>query len=203
MYKSSIGYDLKRVVMSKWPPDTGRDCECPVFYEKSSTQKTPLCKKCISLKWRLSARKLEHDHLTDEHRWQRQQSSSTVSFDVLSPKSQKARLSNMRREIANLRSQAKRIDEKIERTSVNDKQNDEIVELVKAIDNSDHGQHALQSIYQEAEKTGNGKGDILRGIWEQDVSDMKQFYEDQKQNGEYVHVQYCIKINVQSRSTVS
>ena len=57
---------------------------------------------------------------------------------------------------------------------MNGKQNDEIVELVKAINNSDHGQHALQMIYQEAEKTGNGEGDILRGIWEQDVSDMKR-----------------------------
>lgn len=37
--------------------------------------------------------------------------------------------------------------------------------------------------FQEA---GEGKGDILRGIWEQDVSDMKQFYQDQKQNGEYI-----------------
>ena len=88
----------------------------------------------------------------------------------------------MRREIANLRSEAKRSAEKIERTSMNDKQ---IVGLVKAIDNSDDGQCALQSIYQEAEKTGEGRGDTLRGIWEQDVSDMKQFYQDQKHNGEY------------------
>ena len=89
-------------------------------------------------------------------------------------------------EIANLRSQAKCSAEKFERTSMNDKQNDEIVELVKSIDSSDHGQHALQSIFQEADKAGEGKGDILRGIWEQDVSDVKQFYQDQKQNGEYI-----------------
>ena len=182
-YKKSIGYDLKRVVMSEWPPDTARDYECTVFYEKSTTQKTPLCKKCVSLKWRLSARKMEHDQLTDEHRRQRQQSSSTVPFDFLSPES---KLSNMRREIANLRSQAKCSAEKIERTSMNDKQNDEVSELVNSIDSSDHGQSALQSIFQEADKAGEGKGDIFRGIWEQDVSDMKQFYQDQKQNGEYI-----------------
>ena len=73
-------YDLKRVVMSEWPPDTARDYECTVFYEKT-TQKTPLCKKCVSLKWHLSARKMEHDQLTDEHRRQRQQSSSTIPID--------------------------------------------------------------------------------------------------------------------------
>ena len=102
--------------MSKWPPDTARDYECTVFYEKSFTQKTPLCKKCVSLKWRLSARKMEHDLLTSEHRWQR--TSSTVPFDILSPESKKARLSNtrsnMHREIVNLQSQAKCSAEKIE-----------------------------------------------------------------------------------------
>ena len=41
-YKSSIRYDLKRVVVSKWPPDTARDYECTVFYEKSFMQKTSL-----------------------------------------------------------------------------------------------------------------------------------------------------------------
>ena len=93
----------------------------------------------------------------------------------------------MRREIANLRSQDKRSAKKIERISMNDKQSDEIAELIKAIDNSDHCQHALQSISQEANKSGEGKGHILRGIWEQDVSDMKRFYQDQKQNGEYIY----------------
>ena len=59
-------------------------------------------------------------------------------------------------------------------------------EVSELVDSSDHGQSALQSIFQEADKAGEGKGDILRGIWEQDVSDMKQFYQDQKQNGEYI-----------------
>ena len=60
---------------------------------------------------------------------------------------------------------------------------DEIAELVKSIDSSDHGQHALKVIFQEADKAGEGMGDILKSIWEQDVSDMKQFYQDQKQTG--------------------
>ena len=171
------------MVTSSWPPNTARDYECTVFYEKSSTQKTALCKKCTSLKWRLSARKMEHNQLTNEHR---QQASSTVPFDFLSPESKKARLSNMRREIVTLRTQAKSSAEKIERISMNDKQNDEITELIKSIDNSDDGQSALQSIFKEADEDGAGKGDMLKDIWEQDVSDMKQFYQDQQQNGEHI-----------------
>ncbi len=42
-YKSSIGYDMRRVAVSCWPPDTARDSECSIFYEKHSTQKTQMC----------------------------------------------------------------------------------------------------------------------------------------------------------------
>lgn len=54
---------------------------------------------------------------------------------------------------------------------MNDKQNDEIAGLVKSIDNSDHDQHALQLIFQETDKAGEGKGDILRDQEKNGVSD--------------------------------
>ena len=120
-YKASIGYDMKRVTTCNWPPDTARDCECTVLFEKSPTQKSTLCKQCTSLKWRLSCRKREHDKISDEHRLKRQQSSSTVPFSVLSPESKKARVTNMRREIITLRTQAKYTAQKIERISVNER----------------------------------------------------------------------------------
>lgn len=81
----------------------------------------------------------------------------------------------MRQDITTLRAKVKYSAEKIERISMNDIQNDELSGLIQSIKNSNHGQQALQSIFQEAEETGSGKGDILKGIWEQDVSDMSQF----------------------------
>ena len=48
-FNAIIGYDMKRVMTCSWPPDTTRDCECTVLFEKSSTQKSTLCKKCTSL----------------------------------------------------------------------------------------------------------------------------------------------------------
>ena len=67
-YKASIGYDMKRIVTCSWPPDTARDCECTVLFEKGLTHKSVLHKKCTSLKWCLCARKRGHDHISDEHR---------------------------------------------------------------------------------------------------------------------------------------
>ena len=176
-YKNGIGYDLKRVVMSKWPPDTARDYECTVFYEKSSTRKTQLCKKCVSLKWCLSARKMEHDQLIDEHSWQRQQAKSTVPFDILSPGSKKARLSSMRQGIANLWSQAKCNAENIELTSMNDKQNYEIVELVKSINSSARTAIKFSSGWQR-------QGWPYWRVYGNKTFQTWKFYQDQKQNGE-------------------
>ena len=168
-----------------WPPDTARDCECSIWYVKRPTRRSQLCEKCTSLKWHLSARKREHDRLTPEQRKLRQQASSTVPFDHLSPASKKARLSNMRTAITKLRTSGQRSVEKLEleRVCMSDKQNDELCELVKAISSSDQGRQALQTIYHEADEAGSGKGDLLKDIWERDVADMEGFYQDQQRNG--------------------
>ena len=73
----------------------------------------------------------------------------------------------------------------IERMAISDKQNEELFELIRSIKSSEDGQRALQSIYQEADSTGAGKGDVLKSIWEHDVSDVTQFHKDQEQNSEF------------------
>ena len=47
----------------------------------------------------------------------------------------------------------------IERITVNDEQSKELFEPIKL---SEDGQQALQSIFQEADSTGAGKGNILK-----------------------------------------
>lgn len=182
-YKSCIGYDLSRVKPGCWPPDTARDSECGIFYRRKRTRKTAMCDKCTLLKWRLAARKREHDQISPGHRMQRQQASSTTQFDILSPASKRARLENMRKEITRLRGMVQRSSEKTERLSLNDGQNDEMSELVKAIQSSPHGQQALQTIYREAEDSGSSRGELLKSLWEKDASDMGRFYNDQQSNG--------------------
>lgn len=87
--RTSIGYDLKRAVTNNCPPNSARNRECTIIYDQPSTRKSPLCAKCVSLKWQLSKRKKEHDELTI----------SKVAFDVLSPSSKRARFDNMRKTI--------------------------------------------------------------------------------------------------------
>lgn len=59
----------------------------------------------------------------------------------------------------------------------------ELQQLVTAIDNN--GQADLEAIFQEAENSGEGCGDTLREFWERDVTERKQFFEDQLKNREH------------------
>lgn len=81
MYQSSIGYDLSRVSMYLTLHETLSVAFC--IYAKRSTRKSPMREKCTSLKWRLTARKREHDQLSPVHKVERQQVCSTVQFDIL------------------------------------------------------------------------------------------------------------------------
>ena len=63
-YQSSIGYDIKRVKLACWPPDTARDIECAVWFRKESSSRSDLCDRCVRLKWQLAARKKSCDELS-------------------------------------------------------------------------------------------------------------------------------------------
>ena len=181
-YKTSIGYDLKRAVTNNCPPNSARDSECTIIYDQPSTRKSPLCAKCVSLKWQLSKRKKEHDELTSTERLHRQSSSSKVAFDVLSPSSKRARFDNMRKTIHQLQSKVEYYSEKIERLSTNEVQNKEIGELVSSIISTPHGRQQLCEILTEAECKYEGLGSVLKGIWEKDTSEWQQFQSDQEKN---------------------
>ena len=99
VYHTSIGYHLNRVVLKKCIPDTARDHECAIMYQQQSRRCSPVCSKCMSLKWQLARRKREHDDLTLSERATRQSTSSNVPFDILSPVSKKARVESMRKSI--------------------------------------------------------------------------------------------------------
>ncbi len=90
-YKNSIGFDVKRVVICKFPPDTARDTDCATIYKGKKSFNTLLCSKCQSLKWLLCWRKKEHDDISPTHRMKRQSTSSNCPIDFLSPMSKKAR----------------------------------------------------------------------------------------------------------------
>lgn len=158
VYKDSIGYYLKRVVVNNCLPNSVRDHKCTVMYQQHSTSQSPICSECMSLKWQLTRRKREHDDLTPSQRAQRQSSSSKVPFDMLSPVSQKVRVKSMGKAIKNLQCKTEYYSGKIERLSPNEVQNEEIRELVNAIISSDNGRQKIAEIhvYAEANCAENG-----------------------------------------------
>ena len=199
-YKTSIGYDLKSVVILNCPPDSSRDSECALLFKRLSSHSSLVCKKCSSLKWKLSKLKKEHDQMTDTCRKERQSVGSKLPFDYLSPNSKRRRLDNMRKAIHTLKSKVVYHFEKIQRISANEVQNKELGELVDAITTS-----------SEAGSTQEGVEHALKGIWENDVSDWRQFKIDQEQNSKclyncnyycfYKKIILCIIIIVTSRSS--
>ena len=152
------------------------------MYDQRSTKKSPLCAKCISLKWQLTKRKKEHDKLITTERLHRQSSGSKVAFDVLSPSSKRARFNNMRKTIHQLQSKVEYYSEKIEHISTNEVQNKEIGELVNSIISTPHGCQKLRNL-AEAECKHEKLGSALKRIWERDIGDWQQFRRDQEMNG--------------------
>ena len=64
---------------------------------------------------------------------------------------------------------------------LDDNQNKELSKLISSISNSDTGSAILQSIYNEAEDSGQGRGEVLREIWNES-HDRASFFKDQQKN---------------------
>ena len=98
----------------------------------------------------------------------------------------------MRRAISDVNMLVKRTVSRIDRLSLTDEQNSEISELVKSIQSSSEGQTELQCIYSEAEQSGEGRGAILRALWDNDASDMNLFIADQQSNGNTIVISISV-----------
>lgn len=116
-YRNSIARDPSNVVHVVLPQDTVRHANCIKLYEKASTQKSLMCKSCLSLKHYLAQRKRKHNSLSSDTIEYCQKSTSSVSFDCLTPESKKIRLTNMKKEISSL----KRTYSEMDRLELNDK----------------------------------------------------------------------------------
>ena len=102
-----------------WPPNVTRDVECQIWYHKDAKQQSNLCKACTQLKWKFSARKKEHEHLSQSAKMQRSDASSRYPFEYLSPDSKQMKVSNMCKAIVDLTSLVKHTEKKIERLPFN------------------------------------------------------------------------------------
>ena len=64
---------------------------------------------------------------------------------------------------------------------LDESQNNELSSVISAINTSDMGTAALSSIYKEAEDSGEGRGEVLKEIWNES-HDRAVFFQDQQRN---------------------
>ncbi len=181
VFKASIGYDVSRAVLVSCPPDSVCDIDCTVIYAANSSRNTSsVCTKCNSLKWQLCKRKCEHDELAPLKKIEWQSSNSKVPFDVLSRHSKKARFKSMSSTIHHHQPKVEYFSKRIDCLSASDFQNNEIGQLVSSNSDSSDGKNTLNEIFSEADSIHRGLEGVVKGIWEDDVSNWKQFLENQK-----------------------
>ena len=162
-----------------------RDINCPIIYVERSKRKIreSQCSPCRSLKWQLTRCKRECEAVTPAQKREQQSSSSKVPFDVLIPRSKKARLENMSTTIHHLRGKVNYYSAKIECLSTTTSQNNDIGQLVNHITDSPDGCEKLKVVFKEADSVSPGLGNKVKETRERDVSDWRQFLENQKNNG--------------------
>ena len=124
---------------------------------------------------------------TDTLGKRRRSASSTYPFQYLSPKSKKVKIENLQQVVTYHRRLSQKA-QAIDRACISEAQGAEVAEIIHTIYNSAEGQKQLQQIYSEADHSGDGRGAVLKQIWEEDVSDMQQFMKDQETNGMYMYV---------------
>lgn len=186
---TEVGYNVhhKDAMCAVLPPDCYRHRNCSMIFHKAGSSSTSSgksstisqCEPCRTLKYYLNSRKRVHQALSTPDRIKRQNISSTVPFDYLSPSSKGQRLKNMRRTIVSLGKQLKSMKHsQINSIELKEEQSGDMAKFVQAISESEVGCTELERIYEEGESVRQGMGMALQNSWENDV-----FFGDQERNG--------------------
>ena len=179
-YLSSIGYNIKRAHPVHFPNDSVQDVDCPILYQKKPKQQSNLCSCCLQLKKRLSERMRSRQSVSVPDKMKRSSASSKVPEKYLSPASKKTKMKNMRQKVVVLQDQVRKLLCTVDRYEIEEKQMQEISNLVKTIHDSEAGQNELERIFSEAEACRKGRGEMLKAVWGQDMQDLDMFYKDQE-----------------------
>ena len=152
------------------------------FQLQSTSPLFDLCVSCKTLYHDLSAIKKRAAAASPGHKEKWTESSSTHPLKYLSPASQLKKLGKKGKEVKKLRKALQMHESSPFDVELSNEQDIELQQLVTAI--NQNGQSYLETIFQEADNSGEGCGDTLRECWERDVIERKQFFEDQLKNRE-------------------
>ena len=70
--------------------------------------------------------------------------------------------------------------------SLTDKQGEELARLINGLEESEVAQSTPNSMVCEAENSGNGRGELLRAVWN-NAKEKAPFFKDQQSNSKFVH----------------
>lgn len=166
-----------------------------------------LCVSCKTLYHDLSAIKKRALAASPQHKEKHCEASSRRPLKYLSPASQSRKLQNKTNQTTKLKKALKSYESSSYDVGLSNEQDMELQQLVGAI--GQNGQSDLETIFREAEDSGEGCGDTLREHWERDVTQRKQFFEDQLKNkstsrgNRWSIVTFRIALAIYTRSTTA
>ena len=68
-----------------------------------------------------------------------------------------------------------------------DKQGEELAGLINGLEESEVARSTLDSMVCEAENSGEGRGELLRAVWN-NAKEKAAFFKDQQSNSKFVHM---------------
>ena len=67
-----------------------------------------------------------------------------------------------------------------------DTQGEELAKLINGLEESEVARLTLDSMVDEAENSGEGRGELLRAVWN-NAKEKAAFFKDQQSNSKFVH----------------
>ena len=67
-----------------------------------------------------------------------------------------------------------------------DTQGEELAKLINGLEESEVARSTLDSMVGEAENSGEGRGELLRAVWN-NAKEKAAFFKDQQSNSKFVH----------------
>ena len=67
-----------------------------------------------------------------------------------------------------------------------DTQGEELTKLINGLEESEVARSTLDSMVGEAENSGEGRGELLRAVWN-NAKEKAAFFKDQQSNSKFVH----------------
>ena len=177
-----LGYKAKNVFSKDWPWRVARHVNCAIWHEPNNSHVSLDLEDCCT-NCKVLSRELERMIARRERRQvenDRQSAQSRHRIDYLSPESKTARIKNIKGERRFYKKIAKKYW-KMSKVDLGDKENAELLRLVKEIESSEKGQVELEKVFEEAEASKAGRGCTLEELWKIDCRD---FIKDQRKNSE-------------------